>query len=139
MVIGFFIYLEHPYLTGKKMTVFLVRTYVVKPDKLSEHNVWGKKLVASMKKRSDLFRGVKSLRVLSHKYGGNVGGFTAMWKFDSLVEAEKWENSFVEVAEQPNLRSEFMALIVPGSYSESIWEPVRTINRKSKNKRSSHN
>jgi hypothetical protein len=119
------------------MTVFLVRTYVVKPDKLSEHNAWGKKLVVSMKKRPDLFSGVKSLRVLSHKYGGCVGGFTTMWKFDSLAEAEKWENHFVEAAEQPNLRSEFMALIVPGSYSESIWEPVRTINRKSKNHRSS--
>jgi hypothetical protein len=97
------------------MTVFLVRTYVVKPDKLSEHNAWGKKLVASMKKRPDLFGGVKSLRVLSHRYGGCVGGFTAMWKFESLAEAEKWENHFIEVAEQPNLRSEFMALIVPGS------------------------
>lgn len=120
------------------MTVFLVRTYVVKPDKLSEHNAWGKKLVASIKKRPDLFGGVKSLRVLSHRYGGCVGGFTAMWKFESLAEAEKWENHFVEVADQPNLRSEFMALIVPGSYSQSIWEPVRTINRKTKNQHSSH-
>jgi hypothetical protein len=120
------------------MTVFLVRTYVVKPDKLNEHNAWGKKLVASMKKQPNLFGGVKSLRVLSHKYGGSVGGFTAMWKFESLAEAESWENSFVEVAGQPNLRSEFMALIVPGSYSEVIWEPVRTINRKSKKQRVSH-
>ena len=114
------------------MTVFLVRTYVIKPDKLTEHNAWGKKLVSSMKKQPNLFRGVKSLRVLSHKYGGCVGGFTAMWKFESLAEAESWENGFVEVVGQPNLRSEFMELIVPGSYSEVIWEPVRTINRKSK-------
>ncbi len=51
------------------MTIFLVRTYVVNPDKLKEHDAWGKKLVALMKKRPDLFKEVKSLRVLNQKYG----------------------------------------------------------------------
>ena len=32
------------------MTVFLVRTYIVKPDKLKEHDEWGKKLIAIDKK-----------------------------------------------------------------------------------------
>jgi hypothetical protein len=57
------------------MTVYLARTYVVNPDKLDEHNEWGKKLVALMKKPG-LFRGVTSLRVLRHKCGGSIGGFT---------------------------------------------------------------
>jgi len=114
------------------LTVFIVRTYVVKPDKLKEHNEWGKKLVALMKKQPRLFRGAKSMRVLSHKYGGKVGGFTAMWKFDSLADAEQWERGFVEVKESAELRAAFLSLIVPGSYSECIWEPVRTVNRKPK-------
>ena len=49
------------------MTVYLARTYVVNPDKLDEHNEWGKKLVALMKKKPGLFRGVTSLRVLRHR------------------------------------------------------------------------
>ncbi len=114
------------------MTVFVVRTYVVKPDKLKEHLEWGKKLVKLMKKQPKLFCDVKSMRVLSHKYGGNVGGFTAMWKFDTLAEAEKWELGFVDIREEADLRYEFLSLIVPGSYSECIWAPVRTINKKPK-------
>ena len=70
------------------MTVYLARTYVVNPDKLYEHNEWGKKLVALMKKKTGLFRGVKSMQVLRHKYGGSVGGFTALWGFERLANIE---------------------------------------------------
>ena len=115
-----------------------MRTYVVKPDKQAEHLAWGKKLVALIKKQPKLFAEVKSMRVLSHKYGGKVGGFTAMWKFDSLADAEHWEQGFTEVQAEVDLRSEFVSLIVPGSYSECIWEPVRTINRKIKKRGAQH-
>jgi antibiotic biosynthesis monooxygenase (ABM) superfamily enzyme len=112
------------------VTVFVVRTYTVKPDKLAEHNLWGKKLVAVMKKKQGLFGGVQGMRVLSHKYGGSVGGFTAMWKFKSLQDAEKWEDGFTEVKEEMALRQEFLELVVPGSYRQEIWESVRSINRR---------
>jgi antibiotic biosynthesis monooxygenase (ABM) superfamily enzyme len=112
------------------VTVFVVRTYTVKPDKLGEHNAWGKKLVALMKKKPEFFGGVQSMRVLSHKYGGQVGGFTAMWKFNNLEDAGKWENDFTEVKEEMALRQEFLELVVPGSYRQEIWETVRTINRR---------
>jgi hypothetical protein len=112
------------------LTVFIVRTYVVKPDKLSEHNEWGKKLITLMKKQPKLFCGVKSMSVLSYKYGGQVGGFTSMWKFDNLAEAEKWAQGFVEVKAEKDLRSEFLSLLVPGSYSECILGQVRKLNRK---------
>ncbi len=114
------------------MTVFLVRTYIVKPDKLDAHNEWGKKLVALMKKRPDQFAGVKSMRVLSHKYGGCVGEFTAMWGFESLADVEVWEAGFSTVKEEMALRSEFMDLVVPGTYKAAVWESVKTVNRKPK-------
>jgi hypothetical protein len=117
------------------VTIFLIRTYCVKPNKLKEHNEWGKKLVALMKKKPELFDGVKSMRVFSHKYGGSVGGFTAMWGFESLAHIEGWENGFSEIPEEMALRSEFMDLIVPGSFSADIWESVKTLTRKIKPKR----
>jgi len=115
---------------GIDVTVFVVRTYTVKPDKYAEHNAWGKKLVALLKKKPGLFGGVQGMRVLRHKYGGQVGGFTAMWKFNTLQDAEEWENGFTVVKEEVALRQEFMELIVPGSYRQEIWEPVRTIKRR---------
>lgn len=112
------------------MTVFLVKTYTVKPDKLKEHNNWGKKLVALMKAQPDLFKGVKSMKVLRHKRSEVLGEYTAMWKFERLADAEKWEKSSKENNEQASLKEEFMALLVPGSYSTNIWEPIKTLKRK---------
>jgi len=114
------------------MTVYLARTYVVNPDKLDEHNEWGKKLVALMKKKPGLFKGVKFLQVLRHKYGWSVGGFTALWGFESLANIEGWESGFSEIPEEKTLRAEFMELIVPGSYSACILDPIKTLNRKAK-------
>jgi hypothetical protein len=88
-----------------------------------------------MKKKPELFEGVKSMRVLSHKYGGMVGGFTAMWGFESLAHVEGWENNFCEIPEEMALRSEFMKLIIPGSFSVDVWESVKTLTRKTKPKR----
>jgi antibiotic biosynthesis monooxygenase (ABM) superfamily enzyme len=116
------------------MTVFLVRTYTVKPDKLKEHDQWGKKLVTLMKKKPALFNGVKSMRVFSNKYGGCIGGFTAMWGFENINSIQGWEKGFSEIPEELTLRSEFMDLLVPGSFSACIWESVKTLNRKTKTK-----
>jgi hypothetical protein len=117
------------------MTVYLARTYVVNPDKLKEHNGWGKKLVALMKKKPDLFKGVKSLRVFRHKCGGSTSRFSALWGFESLANIEGWESRFSEIPEEKALRAEFMKLIVPGSYTACILKPIKTINRKTKSNR----
>jgi hypothetical protein len=117
------------------MTVYLARTYIVNPDKLYAHNEWGKKLIALMKKKPDLFKGVTSLQVLRHKYGGSVGRFTALWSFKSLAYIKGWENRFSEIPEEKALRAEFMELIVQGSYSTCILEPIKVLNRKAKRQR----
>jgi antibiotic biosynthesis monooxygenase (ABM) superfamily enzyme len=114
------------------MTVYLVRTYVIKPNRLKEHNEWGKKLVALMKKKPGLFLGVKSLQVLSHKGDISVGKFTALWGFESLSFIEGWATGFREIPEEKALRAEFLELIVPGSFSACIMEPIKTIKRKPK-------
>lgn len=116
------------------MTVYLARTYTVSPDKLKAHNAWGKKLVALMKNKPSLFRGVKSLKVLKHKNDGSAGRFTALWGFESLANIEGWENGFSEIPQEKALRTEFMELIVQGSYTACILEPIKTLNRKTKRK-----
>ncbi|HMK93773.1 MAG TPA: hypothetical protein VK536_00080 [Candidatus Limnocylindrales bacterium] len=114
------------------MTVYLSRTYVVKPDKLKAHNEWGKKLVALMKKKPSLFSGVKSLQVFNHKRGGPASEFTALWGFESSVDVEGWETGFNEIPEEKALRAEFMELIVPGSLSSCLLVPIKRLNRKTR-------
>jgi|LSQX01.2.fsa_nt_gb hypothetical protein len=58
-----------------------------------------------------------------------MGGFTVMWKFGSLEKTHRWETRFTTIKEAAVLRSEFLILIVPESYSQVIWESVRCINR----------
>jgi len=116
------------------MTVFLIRTYTVKPDKLKEHNEWGKKLVSLMKKKPSLFKSAKSMKVLKQKKGDCKGEFMAMWAFEDLASIKNWEASFSEIPEEKALRAELMELIEPGSFSACIWEPVKTLNRKIKSK-----
>ena len=122
---GFLVY-------GMNMTVYLARTYVIAPNRLREHNEWGKKLVSLMKKQPRLFLGVESLQVLSHKDEGSAGKFTALWGFESLSSIEGWETGFREIPEEKALRAEFMKLIVPGSYSVCILEPIKKMTRNTK-------
>jgi hypothetical protein len=115
------------------MTVYLARTYVVNRGKLKAHNEWGKKLVALMKNNPRLFGDVNSLRVFKHKCPGSVDKkFTALWGLTNLSSIEGWENEFSEIPEEKALRTEFTELIVPGSYSACILNPIKTINRKTK-------
>ena len=111
------------------MTTYLARTYTVNPDKLKEHDKWGKKLVALMKNKPSLFKNVKSLQVLSHK-SEPTGRFTALWGFENLANIEGWESGFSEIPEEKALRAEFMKLIEQGSYSACILKPIKTLNRK---------
>lgn len=116
------------------MTVYLCRTYLVKPDKFKEHNEWGKRLVVLMKTRPELFESAKSLQVLSHKQSGAARKFTAMWGFETAADVEGWEKCLCELPQEKALRAEFMELIVPKSFSVSILEPIKTM-RKIKSKR----
>jgi hypothetical protein len=112
------------------LTTYVARTYVVKTDKLKEHNKWGKKLITLMKKKPELFNNVKSLQVLRHKQEEKMNRFTAVWGFKSLASIEGWERDFNEIPQENALRKEFMELIVPKSYSACILESIKTIKRK---------
>jgi antibiotic biosynthesis monooxygenase (ABM) superfamily enzyme len=111
------------------MTIYLCRTYVVKPGKLKEHNEWGKRLVVLMKTKPQLFDGSKSLQVFSHKRNGEARKFTALWGFDNSAHLEGWEKGFSELPEEKALRAEFMELVVAESMSVSIIESIKAMHK----------
>jgi hypothetical protein len=101
-----------------------VTTYVVKPDKLGEYAAFIKKWLAWKKTRPDLFKEIKSLKFFSHWLGGNVGGYVEMWEMESLADGEKWSSRYSQDKERMTMLPEFMAIIVPGTYSLNIWRPT---------------
>ncbi len=105
------------------MTIFLVETYVVKPDKLGEFTALYKKFEAYMKKRKDLFKEVKSHKIFSHLMGGSWGGYVEMTEFENFVDPEKWMNRIMQSDYMKTLYPEFMSLEVPGKHTMNIWNP----------------
>ena len=115
------------------MVIYLARTYVVSCGKLKAHNRWGKKLVGLMKKNPRLFGDVISLRVFRHNCAGSVDlRFTAVWGLASLASIEGWENEFTEIPQEEALRTEFTKLVVSGSCSACILDPIKIVKRKNK-------
>jgi hypothetical protein len=107
------------------MTIFVVETYVVKPDKLGEFAKATKDFEAFMKKRPDLFKETKSYKAYSHMLGGTWGGGVWMTEVESLADLEKGLKKQMQDKEfMTEVYAKFMALIVPGTYSLNIWTPV---------------
>jgi len=107
------------------MTVFLVETYVVKPDKLGEFTEFYKKSKTWMKKHPELFKEMKSHKLFSHMVGGKWGGFVEMLEAKSLAHIEKVLSGAIQDKEyKTKILPEFIALIVPGTHSVEIWDSV---------------
>jgi hypothetical protein len=106
------------------MTIFVVERYVVKPDKLGEFKALIKKFDAMVKKRPGLLKEMKSYKVFSDLFGGNWGGGAWMTEVESLADFEKAFKRVMADKEYTTMMAEWNALIVPGTYSISVWTPV---------------
>jgi hypothetical protein len=109
------------------LTVFLVETYVIKPEKLAEFTAYKKKwkkFFAYKENRPQLFSGVKSYKMFAQMLGGNYGGYVEMWEFANLADCEKFFNKVMQSDYTTKLYPEFASLIVPATYSMNIWTPV---------------
>jgi len=106
------------------MTIFTVERYVVKPDKLAEVPALVNKWKAMIKRRPEVFKEMKSYKVYSDLFGGNWGGGAWMTEFDSLADFQKAFERAMADKEFTTFLAEWNALIVPGTYSISVWSPV---------------
>jgi len=108
------------------MTIFMVETYVVKPEKQAEFTTWLKKYFAFVEKHPQLFKEVKSYKMFAHMLGGNWGGYVEMWEFENLANCEKCFNRVMQDKQyMTTLYPEAMAFVVAATHSISIWNPVK--------------
>ena len=107
------------------MTVWMVDSYVVKPDKLGEFTALLKKLEVFIKKRKDLFKEAKSHKFFSQLLGGTWGGYVEMYEFENLADFEKCFGRVMHDKEfMTKIYAEFSSCVVPGSESANIWNSV---------------
>jgi hypothetical protein len=47
-----------------------------------------------------------------------------MWEFENMADCDKFFGRIMHSDYTTKLQPEFLALVVPGAYSMSIWNPV---------------
>lgn len=106
------------------MTVFIVETYVVKPEKQEEFISLLKKILKYKKANPERFKEMKSKKIFSQMFGGSSGGYIELNEFDTLADAERYMTRTLKDEGFRKLYQEAKLLLVPATYSENVWEFV---------------
>jgi len=100
-------------------------TYVVKSEAIAKNVALVEKFRAWIKKRQDLFKGLKSYLVFSKLAGGKFGEFVEIAEFDSLSDLQKCYTAVMADKEYTSTYfHEMMEIIVPGTFGMEIWTSV---------------
>lgn len=104
------------------MTIFMVETYVAKPEKQEELMSLLRKWFAGTKKNKAKYKELKSYKLYAQVFGGNRLGYFEMWEFESMADLEKLLNRINQDKEFLKVVSDFTSCIVPDTWSINIWE-----------------
>jgi len=108
----------------EKMSVFVIETYLVKPERQEEFKALIQRLLEYKKENPQLFKEVKSFRLFRQTFGGLAGAYIEMWEFNNMAELEKcWtrenkDEGFMRIHEG------FLRLIDPTTFSMKMWTSV---------------
>jgi len=106
------------------MTVFVVETYVVKPEKQAEFVSLLQKILQYKKENPETFKEMKSKKIFSQMFGGFSGGHIEMNEFENMADAEKYMARIFKDEGFMKLYQEAKLLVVPATYSLNVWNPV---------------
>jgi len=103
------------------MSVFMVETYVVKPEKQETLLPLLQKVAKIMKDKPGKFKEVKSYKYFSQTIG-NMFGHIEVWELTDLGVIDGLFNKFFTDDELKKISQEFFTLIVPETYNIQIWK-----------------
>lgn len=102
------------------MTVFMVQTYVVKPEKQAEYDAFMQRLIKLMKDKPEKFPGLKSYKVYTHKIG-SIGTYVELYEFPDMGVSEKFLDFSYKDKDLLKFWEEWMGQIVPETFTMHIW------------------
>lgn len=97
------------------MNVFVVETYVVKPDKIEANNALLQRLEGVLKSDLAKFRMVKSYRTFTETFG-TWGYSFEIWEMEDFSD---WNKVFEMMIKDDKLKTfpeEFFNIIIPGTH-----------------------
>jgi hypothetical protein len=107
-----------------EMSVFVVETYLVAPEKREKFKLLMRRLLEYKKENPKLFEEVRSLKLFSQMFGGIAGTYIEMWEFDGMADLEKCWKQEDQDEEFMKIHQEFLQLIDPTTFSMKIWNSV---------------
>jgi hypothetical protein len=113
-------------LGGEKLGIFRVERYVVKSEKKDEFTAAMNEYLRYREAHPDLFKGLKSWRILRQEYGAVTGMYMEIAEFDSLAELETTVNRVHQDEGIKKIVRKFYEVIDSATLSDSIWSPVAT-------------
>lgn len=111
------------------MTVFMVQTYVVKPEKQVELDALFQRVPKLMKDKPEKFKGLKSYKAFTHKIG-SMGTYVELYEFPDMGVAEKFLDFSYQDKEILKIWEEFMGHIVPETFTMHMWTQLVDYNVK---------
>ena len=106
------------------MSVFIVETYVVKPEKQGEFMPLIQRFLDYRKANPNVFKETKSWKLFVQRFGGIAGAYVENWEFDTMADAEKCMTRMLKDKGFLKIYQEFMLLIDPATYSMKLWNAV---------------
>jgi len=106
------------------MTVFVIWTWVVKPEKQEEHNRMMQRYLKYIKENPEISRVVKSMKVFTQTFGGIYGSYVELLECDSLADYEKAQARLLKDKEYMEILQEFMLVIEPAELCIDVWNTV---------------
>jgi hypothetical protein len=102
------------------MTILVMSTWFVKPEKQDEFNRLWKKLLGLMKKKPKMFKEVKSIKLFTQTFGGTAGSQVELVEYESLADYEALQARLMKKKEFMKLYQELMLVIEPATMTESV-------------------
>jgi len=106
------------------MSVYIVETYVVRPEKLDKFTPELNKFLRFKEKNPKLFQGLKSWKLFKQEYGGTTHMYIEMWEYASLADMDRINKKIFAHEKMKKIAQGFHHLIESTSFSTSIWYSV---------------
>ena len=107
------------------MSILFLESLVVKPEKQGELDAHFKREKAFMEAHPELFKELKSQKILVQTMGDSVGRYMEILELENLAEAEKWVNRLMANKEFAAIHSEALDFAVPATHTMTVWSPVQ--------------
>ena len=105
------------------MSIYLLETWVIKPEDEEEHRIIWRQYVNYMNENPELFSSIKSMKLCKKLSGDDVVTHAQMGEFDSLKDKENLDEGLSKDRENIEFHRKLMLVKDAATVTEILCEP----------------